>query len=405
VENNFTKYLNYVFILYAISLPLSRAGISFLSILIIILWILEGNLKEKIKILLSYKFILFSIILTIYLFISLAWSSSFTIHPISKLWYYFVMFAICTSVKQKYIKYIIKAFVLSMLVSEVISYGIFFKLWTFSHGSPSDPTPFMNHLEYSIFLAFTASLLLSEIFLSNDKKTKIFYGIFFMTVSTNLFLTGGRTGQIAYIISLSLLFVANIKHKLLAVVIGFVCLSAILTFEYNISKTFKSRADSAYCDLKNVIQNNNYGGSWGLRLSTWVVSAKILEKNPIFGTGIADLKKDYKTYIGKDKILNIHDFSAIMTGGYHNDFLEATAGGGLIACILFIIIFFKLCFVKINDKNIHNLKIAILSIFIFSLVSDNFLRLQFSENLFIIFVGIILAQKRLEKERIINEKI
>ena len=149
-----------------------------------------------------------------------------------------------------------------------------------------------------------------------------------------------------------------------------------------------------------MIEKRDFSGSWGIRASAWVVTYHILKDNILFGTGIADLDLDYKRIIEIEKVVQVNDTSAMYNGGYHNEFLELTAAGGLISFLLFIIIFYYLSRKEIKDLEIRNIKIFLLVVLLFSLLGDNFLRLQFTMNLFSLFIGIILAQERLENEKI-----
>ena len=74
------------------------------------------------------------------------------------------LIVIASSIKKEFIPKILGAYLLGMFISEILSYGIFFELWTTRHGDPSDPTPFMNHLDYSTFLTFTSLLLFNRFF-------------------------------------------------------------------------------------------------------------------------------------------------------------------------------------------------------------------------------------------------
>ena len=149
-----------------------------------------------------------------------------------------------------------------------------------------------------------------------------------------------------------------------------------------------------------MIEEKNFSGSWGMRASAWVVTYSILNENIFFGTGIADLDLDYKRFIEKERVVQVNYTSAMYNGGYHNDFLELTAAGGIISLLLFIISFYYLSKTEIKDLEIRNIKIFLLVVLLFSLFGDNFLRLQFTLNLFSLFIGIILAQERLENEKI-----
>src|SRR5690606_28280336 len=103
---------------------------------------------------------------------------------------------------------------------------------------PDDPSPFMNHSNYSIYLAFTIFILLHKVLYSKDKGLKLFYLMFLILSSSNLFLNGGRAGQFAFIIALFIFGFLNIKNRLKAFVSIFIVGIIILVTSYNISPVF-----------------------------------------------------------------------------------------------------------------------------------------------------------------------
>ena len=218
---DYNKYINYIAVLYAFTIPISRAGIVLFSVLMILLWLLEGGFKEKYSKMKNNNLVVLIIALVIFYFLSLLWSDNLVngLKYSKKFWYFITIFVIFTSIKKEYIKYMVSAFLISMFISEVISYGIFFEWWNFKNRLPSFPTPFMYHLEYSLFLAFTALLLLNRVFTVEERVYKFGYFIYFSTVTANLFINGGRTGQLAFIVSIFIVGFLNIKHKVKAIVI------------------------------------------------------------------------------------------------------------------------------------------------------------------------------------------
>ncbi|NQY21917.1 MAG: O-antigen ligase family protein [Campylobacteraceae bacterium] len=400
IKLDLSSILNYFFVLYAFCLPLSRAGISFTAGMIILLWLAQGKYKEKIKVLLEVKFIVVALLLTAYLLVSSFWGDvlEYNFSNFKRFWYYLILFAIITSVKKETIMYMISSFFLGMLISEIISYGLVFELWTTNHGSASDPSPFMNHLSYTLYLAITCAILLSSFILEKTSKLKrLYYGLFFLTATINLFLTGGRTGQITFIFVILMLIFTNIKHKVLAFVISVVLLSSVFVGAYNYSDTFKSRVGDSVYDLKQVYNDKNFSGSWGLRLSTWVATYNILKDNILFGTGISDLNMDYIKYVVNNPDIRVDDPSVMLRAGYHSEIIEVTAAGGLIGLFLFLSCFYYLAKLKIKNMEIRNIKTILVTGFLFSVISDLFLKQQFGANLFILFAGIIIAQSRFEE--------
>ena len=245
-DTNF--YINYLLIGYAFCIPISKAGTNLFEVLIILLWIYQGNWKYKLE---QYKsnplIITFGIFIGFSL-ISIFWASSvaFALDYIGKYRHFLMIPIIYTSLDKKFLGHIFSAFLISMFLSEIMSYGIFFEFWTYKNVLPSDPAPFMDHVSYSIYLAFTSMILLNKIFFETELKYKVIYVLFFITVTSNLFLNGGRSGQVTFFIILLILAILNAKHKLKAVAVSVLFLSITFFAAYNISPNFQ-RIDFECC--------------------------------------------------------------------------------------------------------------------------------------------------------------
>jgi O-antigen ligase len=394
------RYINYLIVAYAFVIPISRAGIVFVSSLLILLFIIDNynNIKEKFIKILKNKIILFFILFFIYSFISILWSDNIyeAFRYAKKYWYFLSIIPIYVYIKKEYIEYSITAFLFAMLISEIISYGIFFEFWTFKHGTPNDPSPFMNHLQYSMFLAFTALLLLNRVFNIDNIKYKIGYFIYFLTVTINLFINGGRTGQVAFVISIFIVGFLNIKNKLKALVIIFLLISSILTIGYNYSNNFKYRVDAMKSNIENVINNNNFSTSVGARIGFYLVGYEIIKDNFFFGVGISDVMSNINIYSNNLS----YDLEFVKSlPNVHNDFLQIFIGLGIFGSILYILIFYKILKININDKRYKNLPIIFVSVYMISSMFENMFHQQFSMAILALFVGLFLAKSRIEIEK------
>ena len=195
---NFNKLTNIFFICFAFSIPISKALVSLFMLLMILSWLAEGNYLKKLDIIRHDKLSLTFLFLISYSFLSLLWSPDILYaldFIVRKYWHFLTIPIILTSLKLEYIKYILNAFLASILISEIMSYGIFFEIWTYNNINPTDPSPFINHIDYSIFLAFALMIILTKLYTENELKWKVFYSLYFLTGISNLFINGGRTGQ------------------------------------------------------------------------------------------------------------------------------------------------------------------------------------------------------------------
>jgi len=401
---NYTKAISYVALFYAFSVPLSRAGIGISTALLIILWILEGNFTKK-KALYKNSNVIISIGLFLsFLVFSLIWTDEIinAIMTIRRYWYLFPLIIFMTSLQKEFIPKVLSAFIMGMFVSEVIAYGVFFELWEFKDAIPSDPSPFMNHIKYSIFLALTSLILLARIFTDIKLRDKILYFCFFITVTGNLFLIGGRTGQLAFIISLCVLFFLSIKHKLKALVLGLILNIIILTFALSFSKTFKMRIHQAEESIYKVIKDKNYCTSIGNRVASFIVSKDIILADPLLGVGQEDNMKRFHEII-KEKYPEM----SCMYNHFvhtHNQYLQILTASGIIGLIIFMSIFYNILKVQVRDKYWIKIKYVYVTILVISFFPDVILDREFHLALFALIIGLLLAQERVEREEKMTKK-
>jgi O-antigen ligase len=391
-KNNYNIVINYTLILYAFAIPISRAGISFFTALLILMWLFEGNFKEKLKEIKSNKITVALLIFVSFSLISLSWSSV----PIDgllyvrKYWYFAVIFIMLTSLDKQNIKHMINAFLLGMLISEILSYGIFFNFWEFKDKLPSDPTPFMNHLQYSMFLAFTALMLLNNFYSYSKIKIRFLYMIYFLFVVTNLFVNGGRTGQVAFILSIFILAFMHSKKKIQSSIVVSVLLAFGLFTAYNINPNFKNRVDLGVDNLVQ-ISKKDYCNSFGLRAGAWIVGANIIKDNPIIGVGASDEMIALKQYID-----NSHPDKQCVRGmvNFHNDFMHISVQLGLVGAFLYLFIFYSILKIKIDSNKFKRLPVTFISVYFISSMFENMFHQQFSMLLFTLFVGIFITLEK-----------
>jgi len=391
------QYINQIFVLYAFLIPVSRAGISILTALLFLLWFFSDDFKGKIQFIKSNKTITYLLLFISFSILSLLWSENVSsgIYYIRKYWYYFTILVIATSVNKKYLQYAISAFLAGMFISEVLSYGIFFELWKFRNVPVDFPTPFMNHIQYSTFLAFTSLLLLNRIFYVPNLKHKTFYFVYFLTVTSNLFLNAGRTGQAAFVFSIFVVAFLNFKNKFLSFFAILFFISVLLFTSYQISPLFKARVDIGLSDIKKITQDENYCTSLGLRAGAWINAGEIFLDYPVFGTGV----NNDMTALIRNIDINHPEMECVKEmPSYHNYFVQTSVRLGFIGLFFYIMIYYSLIKLNIKDKQYYNMMIIFVSVYTLSSLVENVFHEQFTEAMFALFVGIFIAQNRIENE-------
>lgn len=394
ITNN-TKMINYLIVLYALMIPLSLDMIRATAILMIIFWIREGEFTKKFSELKKQPLFIALFFLIALLLLSLLWTDYENLRTgvkyITRYWYLLPMFVIYTSIDKKFIPITLSAFLTGMLVSELVSYGIFFEFITIEGLSHKDPSPFMQHTLYSVFLAFSAGILLNRMLTSEHIKYKIVYTIFFITITSNLFINSGRTGQFLFLFVLASVLVGHYKMTFKSV---FATLSLLLIIPYlafTFSPNFKARMLQTYDNTSNL----SYSTPIGARLGLNIAAKDICLENPIIGVGVGDYlsKKDemvQQKYPDRKKVKELVH--------YHNQYIEFAVIGGIVGLFSYIFIFISLIRTKIRDIRINTIKYILVSSIAIASLSDAMFHLNRPLSLFALFAGLILAQYRYEKQ-------
>ena len=343
---DYNKYINYALIGYAFCLPISKAGVNFFEIGMLLLWILQGNWQSKFLLYKKNLLIIGIFLLIAWSLLSVFWGSDvkFALNYVAKYRHFLIILVIYSSLQKEYVHKIFSGFLLGMFLSEIISYGIFLEFWHYKNVSPSDPTPFMSHTDYSIYLAFTSILLITRFLDKNETniKLKIGYLLFFLSSTTNLFVNGGRTGQVTFIVLIFTSFIMSFQSKLKATIVSLILIVVIFTLAFNFSPNFHNRFNQGQTEIINLYDDNDYRGSFSTRLLLWKVGLLSFKDHFLIGTGIGNDMKGANLYAEKlgvsaDKKWNLSEY-----GDHHNTFITLAVQLGIFGLAIIILIFYAL---------------------------------------------------------------
>ncbi len=391
----YSYILNTLFLLYAALLPFSNAFDTHTGpYLILLFWILEGNFSNKLSRLLSNKALTLLSVFFAITALSLLWSSD-THKGYKELEYYFVIFSllitVSSSIKKEFIKPAVYIFLTSMFISEIYSYGIFFGIFTPKGASPYNPSPpYIHHLRYSIFLAVTSIILLAKSLDNRENRAmRIFETLFFISTTANLFINGGRTGQLAFVIALVILLIYRFGFSLKTIVSAISLISVIFVLAYKFSPVFHDRANLALSDIQKIVQNHNLHNSWGERIAMTIVASNMISKHPIVGEGIGDAMHSYKELIYTPQ-LQQYAFTEHVPH-VHNQYLQIAIQSGTVAMLVFILFLIFLWKTKCHDRMDQAILHSVIAIFIFGFFTDVLLR-NYVAGLFGFTVAILLVK-------------
>ncbi len=400
-EVNHNKIINYFLVGYALVLPFSKFGVNVFEILILLTWVIQGNWKEKFLLyrsnllLMSFSgFILLNIVSIPY-----ASDTVFALDYILKYKHILIIFPIYSSLDTKFIKHIFSAFLIGMLFSEIVSYGIFFEFWQYKNISPHDPSPFMDHVSYSVYLSFTSILLLTRLLDSTEEsiKLKIVYALFFLSSTIKLFINGGRTGQVTFLILIFLSVFMSFKNKVSAILIASILTLGIITVAYEFSPNFQNRFHQATDGIEKMLNEADYKSD-GLsqRVSLWIVGIDNFKDNFLVGHGIGNDTLDILHY-AKNRGYDPSFLSKF--GDNHNMFLTYGLQFGIVGILLFFLIFHSIGSLKFKSNKHKILSLTfIVGYFLWSLGNTTFHTMN-GMTFFALFAGLFNTISYIETKK------
>ena len=371
---NNSDTLNYFFIFYAFSIPISGKITHLVFTLIIILWILEGDIKNKIISSLKNKFVqaLFFFFILHILWIFSSDNIPFALATIKNSLLLLYPIIYITSIKKEFTFKILNGFIYAMMFSEITSYLIHFQIIPpIYNATIHDPVPFaLSHTTYSLYLGLSIGLML---FISLNSKTtkilKIIYILFFITASINIFLIASRFGFLLYFISILIVLIYIYKKNIKKIFfLGIILTSAGYYLAYTFSQTFHNRIDQTMKSTQLVIEQKNFSTSLGIRVGNWYYSFFIIKDNFLFGVGDGDQISEFQKIVKKHKDPAEKALLHNLQNGIHSEIMDIFTKFGFIGFILYLNIFFQLSKTKPKNTIFDILKFLLIFIFLLSAI-------------------------------------
>ena len=383
---NLDKTFQFLLIILAFLMPLTVFGGNLIIVIICVLWLFSGNYKSKFDQIINNKLILASIVFFCIHLVGLLWTEDLAwgLHIVHKMWYFIGLFPILyTIVRKDYISHYRTAFMLAISITEVCSYLVWFEvIEPFKNATVHNPTPFMSHISYNPILAFAIYLVLHEIFFNPKIKNLVFalYGFFAISMTINMFITGGRAGQVMFFAMLTIIIFQFFNtQKIKALFLISVLIPGIFFTAYTTSDLFQERVDMA---VKNITYySDNKASSVGQRITFALNSWEVIKKNPIIGIGTGDFPIEYK------KINKINTPDLPNTTNPHNMYTLVAMELGALGIISMLSIFYYQIKLSFNSSNklIRDVGITLPLLFLVIMWSDSYLLGHFTTLMFVFF--------------------
>lgn len=374
-KEQITLFINYLLVLFVFYFPIASMytieNLNFMDYftnIFILLALFIGLTLKKVKFLFNNKLFLSIIAIGMLLVISFMWSEPHSgfIYENSEYYkkflksYFLLPFLIIVfALKKEFIPILINAFLVSMFVNEIISYGIYFEFWDTWAGSPSNPVPYhLNHITYSTYVGFSILLSLYKLLSISNRYLQSFYAVFFVTMSINLFMSAGRTGQMSLLITSVLLIFIYFKRDIKKLIKVILTLFLIFIIMYNTVNTFNERIHQMITNITTIFENQEYDTSFGTRIMAFTTIPYLMNTdNIIIGVGIGDKPSYISSILNENYPYRLNSFD--IHGYLHNSHIEMLVSNGIIGFFIYMLIFYFLIKLQIKDKFIKYLSYVI----------------------------------------------
>jgi O-antigen ligase len=345
MKNTIEKLHSIFFILLGLAIPLSIAVANILIGLITLCWLLDGQMKNKLKEIRQNKWMLSIILLLVLYCCGMLWGSdhqnaSWVFQKLSLLLMFIVLGT--SKVKKSTLKFGALLFLFSTLLSAIaailINYQVILPLHNYISivSAKRQLSAFTSYNYHTILLAFSALICF---FLVAEKKTKFRWGLAlcFFIYSFSIFTESGRAGQLIFTLLFGLYSIYYFKKRTILSVglMGFLILCNYSA--YKGSDTFKIRIDKASEIIQNEIISSDSASyqqaNQNIRTVFFKEGINYIIKKPIFGYGTGSFGSIF------DKDINSgHEYLEHTTP--HNSYLYIWFEVGILGLLMLLRIFY-----------------------------------------------------------------
>ena len=359
------------FILLGITIPTTIAGTNMAIGLLALLWILEGNFKNKFNVIKSSKWILSIFALIVFYGLGMLWgdihlNANWQFQRLALLLVFPVLGTM--NLKQETIRSGVVVFLITTFISATVSIAInnniilpideYFSFINYDW----QISAFIKYNYHNVLLslAFTISLY---ILIEKKSKYKPALVLFIIAYAISIFTERGRAGQVIFNLSAISHIVYYNRKYLLKMLALLILLFSFQFIVYKMTKVFKNRVD----EVSNIIKNNVDRGEGHLEDIRYVFikeSLSRIKQKPILGYGTGSFGT-----IFDNEVKSGHDFQFHRTP--HNQYLYVLFELGILGLLLLLSIFYyQIKALIVKKDGIHRVLLPLS--FIFLMLVDSY---------------------------------
>ena len=394
IQQNAGRLNGWLLAFMAFALPLSTSGLSILALLILLVWLIEGGYREKLRVITSNPVAMALLLYLALFWVGLLWTEDLAsgLDVIKKYWKLMLLPVFLTAVRlplrRLYAGFFLAGMTVAMTMTSMAWLGRYFhyaddtmKLFTWVSHS--------RNIAYNPMLAFAIYLLWHEVAWGKVRGAwRWALAGLASLMMVNMFITEGRSGQLVFFFLLGLFILQLFKKKILyAVLVMTVALPLIFVAGYQLSPIFHQRVASIYSDILQFRSDPNT--SVGLRLLFWQNSMEIVKNDPWLGAGTGDFQSAYAE-VNKRQSPQIR-----VTDNPHNQYILVLCQLGIAGLMALVAIFaaqIRRAFVQLDGW--ERVRLAFPLFFLIIMSTESYLIVSGTGFLFSLFSAVLYAQQQ-----------
>lgn len=323
-------------------LPMHVAPVYVLSCAILTLSVIEGNFATKWHGLRQIP--MFWIFQAFYwLFVlSLLWSSDIKSgqRMIGHYSFFLLSGLYLTVAKPGLAPRCIAIFLAGCAMAEVLAYYNWLQMHLFTdwptgirvRKTPEDTAPFVDRILYTPVLAWAGYLAARQALNSSGLRRNGYVALTLATLG-NLIFSGGRSGQLTFLVLLVVLVFQHwAKRPAIAAILSIILVGGIASGSYSSSSYLRERIDLAVHEVMNYKEAENT--SVGLRINFYANSIRLFVANPVLGVGAGDFAQEYEA------VNSLYTPKWTPTVQPHNQYLYVVSTTGTIGGLVLLLTYF-----------------------------------------------------------------
>ncbi len=250
-----------------------------------------------------------------------------------------------------------------------------------------DTAPFVDHILYAPILAW-AGYLAARQALSGTLGRRIGYLLLTLATLGNLVFSGGRAGQLAFLVLLVILaFQRLAKRPVAAALVSIALVGGIAALGYTGNDYLRARVDETIRETSQ--SEKNIATSTGQRFTFYANTLRLFAEHPLFGVGAGDFEQEYA------QINKRHSPDWMTTNNPHNQYLFVLTTTGVLGGAILLLAYFPPILWRRRQDALAQLRVG-LAVFIgFISLFEDYLWRSNTSLLFVLFAALLLSQRSL----------